>query len=294
MKTNAIIRICIYSLLILLLLGFLLGGIGVRNYSFRSRSHEETYAPRHLAEVESRSSDEGADASGTSFPATVTSMEISWAVGNITIQSGDVEKIYVSIDEEPDEEPAKIRLSNGTHLSIDFVQDTDWYFGLNDLSEKGLTITVPRDLKLGEIELDIASAQVELRGLTVSELDIDGASGTCVIENCDVNALNVDTASGDVKFYGSLRSLDFDAASADFVGVFDTAPRSLKIDSMSGDLDITLPQGSGFTASIDAMNSRFTAEQECSLENGAYVHGDGACRIEVDGMSGEVIIRQGK
>lgn len=294
MKRNAIVRICIYSLLIFLLLGLLLSAIGVKDHFARSHSREETYTPRRVDDKQTDRLDPGTagSVSGQGFPATVTSIEISWAAGDITLQTGDVDEILVSVDEDPEEEPARIRVVNGRRLEIDFVQDTDWFFGLNDLSEKDLTITVPKGFSLQKLELDIASAQVDIRDLTIDEVDIDGASGICTLENCDVRTLNVDTASGDVKFSGSLDNLDFDAASADFTGTFEDQPKSLKMDSMSGDLDLTLPEISGFTASIDALSSEFRSEFDTKTVNGAYVHGDGSCRIEVNGMSGNIDIRK--
>lgn len=284
MKTNAIVRICIYSLLILILVGIL------ATVMHTDRLFTLFYADDHTSS--------GAQVSlPQDIPADqVSAIEIDWAAGDILIQSGDTDSISVTESKSSDQRAMVCKLKNG-RLEIDYQEgDLNIGFGVHMDISKDLTVTVPRDLELREIELDIASAEVEIRDLagTLDELDIDGASGTCTIENCEVRTLNVDTASGDVKFRGSLDELDFDAASADFVGVFENQPRSLKMDSMSGDLEITLPAGCGFQATIDAMSSQFAADQEVQIVNGAYVHGDGRCRIDVNGMSGDVNIHLGK
>ena len=61
---------------------------------------------------------------------------------------------------------------------------------------------------------------------------------------------------------------------------------------MSGDLDLTLPGDAGFALSMNAMSSDFTTDFDTVMKNGNYVCGNGHCRINVDAMSGDVIIRR--
>ncbi len=66
------------------------------------------------------------------------------------------------------------------------------------------------------------------------------------------------------------------------------------MDSMSGDLNLTLPQDTGFRLKMDAMSSNFSSEFPTEKENGYHVCGDGRCRIHVSAMSGSVNIYQGE
>ena len=130
--------------------------------------------------------------------------------------------------------------------------------------------------------------------MTIREVDFDGASGTCEFENCTVDEMDIDTASGDIRFIGALDILDCDAASASVYAVLSNTPSRLDMDSMSGDLDITLPGDAGFTVTLDGMTSDFSSDFETTVKNGNQVCGDGRCRINIDAMSGDVTIRKGE
>ena len=125
-------------------------------------------------------------------------------------------------------------------------------------------------------------------------MEFDGASGKCVFYNCTVEKLDLDTASGDVHFSGSLQQLDCDAVSADILLKLDNVPGSIELDTVSGDLDVTLPADAGFTVTLDAMSSEFQSDFDTTMRNDSYIGGNGRCRIDVDAMSGEVTVRKGK
>lgn len=133
-----------------------------------------------------------------------------------------------------------------------------------------------------------------MKNITVREVELDSASGTAVFEDCTIEELDIDTASGDVEFSGTLNMLECDAASAKVHAVFHNVPRSLKVDAMSGDVDITLPGRCGFTANIDTMSGDFSSDFETTRKDNTYVHGDGSCRIGLSAMSGDVHIRRGE
>lgn len=224
----------------------------------------------------------------------ISEIEIEWASGNIRILPGTDDRITVAEDGVSDTKYAMVLKQKGSKLTIAFCEeDMSSYLGLNSLKslDKDLTITVPIDYVCESLEIDCASASVEIQNLTLGEVDFDGANGTCEFRNCTVQELNIDTASGDVRFSGTLDILDCDAASASVYAVLDNIPKRVAMDSMSGDLDLTLPENAGFTVTLDAMNSKFDSDFTTTLKNGSYVCGDGACRITMDAMSGDVIIR---
>ncbi len=132
-----------------------------------------------------------------------------------------------------------------------------------------------------------ANADLNLQNLIIDDLDFDGASGICRFSDCRIRTLDLDTASGDVTFSGTLDALDFDAASASFTAIVTNTPVALEMDSMSGRLDITLPEDCGYTVNMDALSSNFHSDF-----GNALLSGDGRCRIETDGMNCDVIIRR--
>ena len=282
MKKYAVLRIVLFSIAILVLVGILIAGLsaGISSGHF-SISLGNTPIDGTAASSGSVSADE------------VRNIEIEWAAGSITIQPGDTDVITFSETEVSDEKNKMIWKQDGDTLAIQFCQ-SQVFFGISFDQSKDLTITVPQDWICNDLDIDSASAEVEINDLTIRKMDFDGASGICTFNNCDINELSVDTASGDVEFSGTLNTLDCSAASAKCTLLLKNTPRQIDVDTMSGDLDITLPADCGFTVTMDAMSSDFTSDFDTTSSNGTYTHGDGNCRISIDAMSGDVAIHKGE
>ena len=103
----------------------------------------------------------------------------------------------------------------------------------------------------------------------------------------------METVSGNLDFSGSLDKLEFNGVSAQANLVLSNRPKSINLESVSGDLNLTLPEGCGFTLEKDTVSGRFSSELETTEKNGKIIHGDGSCEIDVEGVSASVHIRKG-
>ena len=288
MKTNAIVRIVLWSIVLLLLLSILGGFLAFGIYSVHS---SETSWVTPIITSGTGTFQQNDYTASDSQP--VTQIEIEWAAGTITIQPGDTDHILLSESGKYDADEAMVYHQYGGKLTIE-CQEQDVFFGFQSTVSKDLTITVPRDWQGQSISINAASAQLNVTGIMVRELELDSASGIAIFEDCTIGELDIDTASGDVTYSGTLDTLEFDAMSAKFTAVFTATPSRMALDSMSGDVDITLPESCGFTATIDAMSSDFSSDFEVTKKNNQYIYGDGSCRIALSAMSGDVNIRKGK
>lgn len=364
MKSNAIVRIVIWSVVILVLLAILIAGLGNNLFTMFHGSTDTVYHSTDVAASESpsgqsdtpiaersvsvvsqtsvytmpntqsasvgalnvgdnvvidRSEEVGGDSwihitspvdgwvnaeclklngvnqagsVGSADPAAIREIKIEWISGSVTIEPGDVQEITFLESGNGTDKYEMVWKQSGDELVIQYSKDSGIAgFGLHfGDGSKDLTVTVPRGWVCDSLELDTASTDLTVRDMIIREMEIDSASGTAKFENCTVSSLDVDTASGDVTFSGSLNELDFEAASASFTGVLENVPNLIKMDSMSGDLTLTLPEGAGFTVSLDAMSSDFSSDFPTVKKNKSYVCGDGHCKIDVDAMSGDVSI----
>ena len=226
----------------------------------------------------------------------IREMEIEWAAGSIKIQPMEITEIRIAEEGKDRENNPMVWNVREGKLSIQYSKNTDHAFGmglvLGKEESKNLIIEVPFGWQCDSLEIDAASASLEVRELTIREMEFDGASGTCIFDNCTVEKLDLDTASGDVRFTGSLQQLDCDSASADILLELTNVPRSIELDTASGDLEVTLPADAGFTVTLDALSSDFRSDFDTIRRNNSYVAGNGRCRIDVDAMSGEVTVRK--
>jgi len=314
MKHNAILRIILWSVVIVLLLG-ILGSVLLGSAAFKMYK-SSSVAVTQIMETEKVNNIQAPDETTrvlknteASVPAQVNTqddvttvpadgireLEINWVSGNILIQTADVTEIQISESGAANADCVMQVQTEGEKLSIAFSKETQKFqgFGLHGEFSKDLTITVPQDWECQDLEIDVASATVDVQNLTVWDLEFNGASGECNFTDCTVDSLDVNTASGDVYFTGRLRDFDCEAASANIYADLSIVPEEMDLETMSGRMDITLPEDAGFTVSMESMKASFSSEFDTTTQRNRYVCGDGQCKISVESMSGEVILRKG-
>lgn len=298
MKISAIFRIILFSVALFLLLGVLGMSLGVTTFMTRfssaQTSGEVAKAPE--IEVESWSAPE-TDSSNfiTADPSVIRVLEIEWAAGSITVEPSDsATEILIQESNVDDEKYRMVWRQKGDTLSIQFCKDSIKFpsFGIN-ADAKDLRITFPADWVCYSLEIDAASADVNIQNMAIHELDFDGASGSCNLVNCDVGSLDLDAASGNVTFSGCLDSLDFDGASGDCTLALTNCPRNIDLDGVSGKLDITLPSDCGFSVDTEGLRCDFATDFTTETRNGRYHYGNGSCSIDIDAISGSVRIHDG-
>lgn len=302
MKTNAIIRIVLFSLVILVLVSILVGGIALREYGFSRAFHlhrgAEDVSALSTESAEHHTEDNTHNSHSSAKPVSgkIQDISIDWASGTITIRPGDTDEILYEETGNFDSAYAMVAKVSGSKLTIQYCKDSSILkggFSFGGSLHKDLTITVPRNWVCRELEIDVASADLDIRELTIQEFDFDGASGKCALTDCAVGELSLDTASGDVTVSGTLDTLDCDSASAKLQLELKNTPRSIDVDTASGSLTMTLPSDCGFTVSLDALSGRFSSDFATTTQNGHHIYGDGNCKINVNSMSGNVTIRKG-
>lgn len=283
MRKNAIIRIVIFSIVIVILAGLLITGIAAgRFFSFHFNGRSEISG--------------NLSSSGSVAASEIHNLEIEWVSGSITIIPTEGNTISFEETGAKDESEMMVWEQSGSTLTIRFCQDNieDFIsFGIDVDHSKDLTIHVPADWNCSELDIDSVSAKIEVTDLTVNDIDLDNVSGICTFADCNVGIMTLDTVSGDIRFGGTLNTLECDAVSANCIVAVTNTPQRIDMDGVSGDLDLTLPEGCGFTASVDTASGGFSSDFPTTSSNGNYVYGDGTCRINISGVSGDATIRNG-
>lgn len=252
MKTNAIVRIVIYSVVILLLIGLLLMGLGIGTFvfSFGSGTGEVV------------NGGEGSVAADS-----VSKLKIDWASGSVIIQTADTDQITFSESGSFSEDQAMAySVRNGT-LKLSYSK-ASVQIGFVSLPSKDLVITVPKDWVCKELELDGAALEMEINDLTVELLDIDGASN-------------------EITFNGNLTNLECDGASCEIQVVTTSWPSKIDLDGASCNLDLTLPADCGYRVDMDGLSCSFRSDF-----GGGNVYGNEHCYITADGLSCEINIHK--
>ena len=279
MKTNAIIRIVIFCLLIVLLLSILVVGIGFRRYAFHWNSGFSTAANAQQS------------SSGQVPASEIRNLNIEWVSGSVTVQPGDTDQIQFSESGNFSEDQQMVWYQSGDTLTIQFGR-TQAFFGIHVNSDKDLVVTVPRGHVFQELEIDSVSARIDVSDQTAEEMDLENVSGTCFYQNCDTRKMTADTVSGNVTYTGRLEVLKCNTVSADCTLKAVNEPQSLTLDGVSGNLILELPADCGFTADMDSLSGTISSDFETTVSKHRHSHGEGNCQISASTTSGCIFIRK--
>ena len=266
MIANSIVRIVIYTLVILVLLGILLAGIFAGKF-FTNISLETSGG--NVASVGSVPADE--------------------------IQKLKVEWVAFSETEDVSEKQKMVWKQSGDTLTLQFCQSNSFLginFGFNSNISKDLVITIPEDWVASEVSIDSVSARINISDLETTELNLTNVSGYCVIANCVASNVDVETVSGEIDYTGTLSALDLESVSADCTLTLTTGARDISMECVSGDLTLYLPENQGFTAKVDGLSGDITTDFATTVSGGTHTYGDGSCRINASGVSGNINIRK--
>lgn len=310
MKKNAIARIVLYSILILVLAGLLIGGLTLhRNFlpviHFGDWDHEHHITTSDSVATVPGSGGSSTDSSSTCnsssglqiahsgavSPLGLTDLEIHWASGTVTIQPGDTDEITFS-ESENAQEPMTWYVSDDT-LYLQFCEDDLRFDYRPGKYHKDLTITVPSDWILSDLTLNGAATKLEMTDMTVfKELEINGASNRCELTRCDVNEVSLSGASNTFSLDGTLNSLDSDGVSVDCTLNLSNHPLEIDMEGVSSQLDVTIPEDCGFTVDCDGLSTKLHTDFAVTGGKNHFSYGDGSCRITIEGVSSDLSIHK--
>lgn len=254
MKRNAIARIVIYSVLVLVMTAVLIVGIAPEYFMYAFGDHAAT----------------DVDKAG-SAPATVRRLEIDWAGGTVTIQKGNDSDIHFyetapdgclyHMDYDYNEYTLQIQYGKGS------------FIGLGKVPEKNLMIQVPENWNC-------------------EDLVINGAGLVVNVENVDVEALKINGAGCELNFSGAVTRLDADGAGAALELRCTNNPEYIRIDGMGCSIELALPAECGFSVKTSGMGCELITELPWQEADGRKVYGNGSCSININGLGCQVQIKE--
>lgn len=177
--------------------------------------------------------------------AEISSINISWIAGNVTVMVCDGEEIKVeeiSNRTDPDD-IMRYKVDRGT-LEIKF-RKSGRFISTN--LKKDLIVEIPADIAtaLG-IDIEAVSSDVdintggEVRDMDFESVGIATVSGHIHISDVNTDELDIETVSGDIIVCGNISKADIDTVSGDVAFDVYSNPSELKIDTVSGRVDIGL------------------------------------------------------
>ena len=304
MRAKAIVKICICGTIALVLASMLVSLLALPGM------HSLTGWDWSIHWLDDHGSDEGYTVGAASVSGEVREMDVSWLSGSVTVELTDGDAVTLREEPQPESSDARMRwkLQDGK-LTV-YSQKS----GLTlPTRAKQLTIGIPAGQaeKLQKLSLDLSAATASLPALTLRELELDSISGSVTLtggsyENLDfdstsgeltlmgaaVGELSADTTSGSLTLDGDFTQVEFDTTSGSMELTASALPQNISCDTVSGGVTLTLPENSGFSASLDSVSGSLTVDGFTgSLHGDEFVYGQGGPAYEFDSVSGDVRIR---
>ena len=225
----------------------------------------------------------------------ITALSIDWVAGDVKIMVTDGEEIVVTehVDRGIPEEYALCVEADNT-LRIRYSNDV---WGI-DMPEKDLTVLLPRTVaeNLTEVDLSGVSADFAVGKLTVRDaFSFDTTSGKLEMQsmNAPQAKATVSSVSGKVELDGSFREVKAGSTSGEIDLMLRNAPAAVEVSTVSGEVDVELPAGTGFTLDYSTVSGELEYDFPLTKsKDGKFVCGDGACRIEVGTTSGSLSVER--
>lgn len=258
-------------------------------------------------------SNRGAAMEGTTFPAeNLKGLDIHLVNGDVKVRvnpdptaevilSGNTQQLDIRLSEEGILSIRPDKTAAATFFSMRGLVSNDVYLVLPLRHWEGIGITtVNGDVDVYDpIDVDVltiktASGDVDLHGVTGS-VQIDSASGDADLYGA-YSAAAINTASGDIDLEGSIHSIRCATASGDVDLRMTTLPQTLEASTKSGDCEVRIPDGLGFTLSFRTVSgeleTNFALVGPIASRSGEAVYLDGgACSMSISSVSGDLSLR---
>lgn len=183
------------------------------------------------------------------------------------------------------------------------------------LSSTNGDVDVDEGLEAGRLSVKTVSGDTEINGVEVQDLVFHSASGDLDAGHVTSGNVRVDTSSGDIQLSGSfgavqagsisgdidltggLQELRCSSTSGDVCARLNQVPQHLESSSKSGDCEIAMPGGEGFTLQFSTvsgeLDSAFPLVGPIGTRSGEAIYLDGGGRtFRISTFSGDITLRQ--
>ncbi len=279
-KRNAIIRLVIWSVVLVLLTGTLV--VGLVGVPFKIDKLNLSISNQYFFD------EKNYNRGGGDIDAAIHCLEVEWISGRVTVQPHEGATVRLEeTDGLPGDEQLRWKVEDGI-LRI-FPRKAFRFLGPISLPEKNLNIYLPQGMVPEELEITTVSGNITLQQFSCIDAGIETVSGNIDILGCDITDLECESVSGDAGFNGTLQRLDWGSVSGNAEITTATMPARIRSDAVSGDITVTITDGPGFTVETEKVSGDFNCD--FPLLN-ARRYGDGSADYRFESVSGNIYLKK--
>ncbi|MCL2539737.1 MAG: DUF4097 domain-containing protein [Oscillospiraceae bacterium] len=310
MRTSAVIRIILWTIVAIILVSILAAGLFGRALNFFGGIRVPNLAGSYRAYEDSRF--EAAEKASVKA-AGVSSVDIDWRSGAVEISLYDGEEIKFSESSYADiTSDYRMRFAvEDSVLKIRFARSGVRFVNTFINRGKTLTLQLPRDMVFDRFSVDAISATVSINGLNAKDCVVDTVSGQISIFGAELKTLKTnsvsgrvdlddvyadqlvaDTISGRLEANGSFQSVSANSVSGSVNIDSAKMPERVAVDTVSGSLTLRIPENDGFEVNYSKVSGSFSCDFEVRQTNRTATHKGGGAKISLNTVSGSIRIRE--
>jgi hypothetical protein len=253
----------------------------------------------------------------------ISAIAVEWVAGGITIcpaPEGTTDILFTEAANGTVSDAYALRYNvSGDKLTIRFCDSTFWktidwsdLFNSVKVPQKQLTLYIPASLlgggldqltvegvsntlevsslSLADAKLSAVSGSINVVDSSFSALSLESVSGNITTSGCAGESVRADNVSGSTAIGGDFGEYNLYSVSGGIGATTAAASRQIHAETVSGDITVSVG-GFGFTASVDTVSGRFSSGSlPVSIQNDKYVYGDGAVKIDLETVSGNITL----
>lgn len=291
MKSHIIMRIILWSITTLILIAILIYGIMGHSSSFFGGSFSlgNSFYRYKNADQYSAGPAELTDTD-------IQSIEINWLSGSVTISAYDGDTLQILEDDDYPEDQKVRYLVQNQKLIIQYCKASSGWQFFRKMPDKQLTLLIPSSMasKLHSLNIEAVSADCEITGIAAEACDFETVSGNINTTQLQAGVLDAETVSGRMDLSGQYTALNLESVSGRLNVISDTAPIEIDAETVSGDIDITIPDERGFTASFDTVSGSKNCGFAAASRKEDLIYGDGSAEYDFETVSGDISLMPSK
>ncbi|MBQ6812318.1 MAG: DUF4097 family beta strand repeat protein [Agathobacter sp.] len=119
-------------------------------------------------------------------------MNIDFGAGLLDIHYDDVEEVEIH---EKNIDGFEVDVKDNTLIVKNTLEVT--LGDIDDMNNRSLVIVIPRDMALGEVDLDIGAAQADIDGISAKEVNITIGAGQANVSNISADNMEMEVGAGE-------------------------------------------------------------------------------------------------
>ncbi|MCC0632514.1 DUF4097 family beta strand repeat-containing protein [Clostridioides sp. ZZV15-6388] len=246
-----------------------------------------------------------------SFSNKINNINVDWISGEVRVLKSNSNKIKL-IQKAPSnfskKKIAKIRVDGNT-LSIIDNSAKKFFIGIGLPKSTVLELYLPEKLynninvsttsadiystylKSNMTDIESVSGNIEMSG-KIDKITLETTSSNINIKKLDSKSVICNSVSGKIQLSGKTDDLKINTTSGDIKINSSEMLSSFKCDTISGDIDLYIPENSGFTLDFSKVSGNLNSSFKLLQDGDSYIYKNGTAKMYVDTTGANLNIRK--